>query len=46
MCAHDFLEAKKPRSTAALSEAAGVSEPTVYRRLERLREYDLVAEDI
>lgn len=47
-CARTILaEAKKePRSAAELSERAGVSEPTVYRRLERLREYDLVTEDI
>jgi predicted ArsR family transcriptional regulator len=47
-CAHTILiEAKKePRSATELSDCAGVLEPTVYRRLERLREYDLVAEDI
>jgi predicted transcriptional regulator len=47
-CARTILvEAKKePRSAAELSDYAGVSEPTVYRRLERLREYDLVTEDI
>jgi predicted transcriptional regulator len=47
-CARTILvEAKKePRSAAELSDSAGVSEPTVYRRLERLREYDLVTEDI
>ena len=47
-CARTILvEAKKePRSAAELSDCAGVSEPTVYRRLERLREYDLVSEDI
>jgi predicted transcriptional regulator len=47
-CARTILvEAKKePRSAAELSDCAGVSEPTVYRRLERLREYDLVTEDI
>ena len=47
-CARTILvEAKKePRSAAELSNRAGVSEPTVYRRLERLREYDLVTEDI
>jgi len=37
---------KEPCSAAELSDCAGVSEPTVYRRLERLREYDLVREDI
>jgi predicted ArsR family transcriptional regulator len=42
-----LVEAKKePRSAAELSDCAGVSEPTVYRRLERLREYDLVTEEI
>jgi len=47
-CARTILvEAKKePRSAAELSDRAGVSEPTVYRRLERLREYDLVSADI
>jgi predicted transcriptional regulator len=47
-CARTILvEAKKePRSAAELSDCAGVSEPTVYRRLERLREYDLLTEDI
>ena len=47
-CARTILvEAKKePRSAAELSDCAEVSEPTVYRRLERLREYDLVTEDI
>ena len=47
-CARTILvEAKKePRSAAELSDCAGVSEPTVYRRLERLRKYDLVTEDI
>ena len=47
-CARTILvEAKRgPRSAAELSDVAGVSEPTVYRRLERLREYDLVTEDI
>ncbi|MFB6250361.1 MAG: ArsR/SmtB family transcription factor [Halobellus sp.] len=47
-CARTILvEAKKePRSAAELSDRAGVSEPTVYRRLERLRQYDLVTEDI
>ena len=36
----------EPRSAAALGERIGVSEPTVYRRLERLREADLVAEEV
>jgi len=47
-CARTILvEAKKePRSAAELSDCADVSEPTVYRRLERLREYDLITEDI
>jgi len=47
-CARTILvEAKKePCSAAELSDCAGVSEPTVYRRLERLSEYDLVTEDI
>lgn len=37
---------EEPRSAAELSERAAVSEPTVYRRLERLREHDLVVERI
>lgn len=47
-CARIILvEAKRePCSAAELSDRAGVSESTVYRRLERLREYDLVTEDI
>jgi predicted ArsR family transcriptional regulator len=47
-CARTILvEAKRePRSAAELSERAGVSESTVYRRLDRLREYDLVTADI
>lgn len=47
-CARTILvETKKgPRSAAELSDSAGVSEPTVYRRLERLREYDLVTADV
>lgn len=36
----------EPRSAAELSERTGVSEPTVYRRLERLREHDLVSEEV
>lgn len=36
----------EPRSAAELSERTGVSEPTVYRRLERLSEADLVAEEV
>lgn len=35
-----------PRSAAELSDRAEVSEPTVYRRLERLREHDPVTEEI
>jgi predicted ArsR family transcriptional regulator len=47
-CARTILvEAKKePCSAEELSDRAGVSEPTVYRRLERLREYELVTEDV
>ena len=47
-CARTILVATKdePRSAAELSERAAVSEPTVYRRLERLREHDLVVERI
>ncbi len=42
-----LVEAKKePCSAEELSDRAGVSEPTVYRRLERLREYELVTEDV
>lgn len=42
-----LVEAKRePCSAEELSDRAGVSEPTVYRRLEQLREYDLVTEDV
>ena len=34
----------EPMSATALSERCGVSEPTIYRRLEDLRECDLVEE--
>lgn len=47
-CARTILVETKdePCSAAQLSERAEVSEPTVYRRLERLREHDLVDEEI
>ena len=47
-CARTILVEAKGESlpAAELSEIADVSEPTVYRRLERLREYDLVTEEI
>lgn len=47
-CARGILveTSREPRSASELSERIGVSEPTVYRRLERLREYDLVSEEI
>lgn len=35
---------EEPMSASALSERCGVSEPTIYRRLEDLRECDLVEE--
>lgn len=42
-----LVEAKRePCSAAELSDRVGVSEATVYRRLDRLQEYDLVTEDI
>lgn len=34
----------EPMSATALSERCGVSEPTVYRRLEDLREHNLIEE--
>jgi DNA-binding transcriptional ArsR family regulator len=34
----------KPMSAQQLAEACEMSEPTVYRRIERLREYDLLGE--
>lgn len=34
--------ANEPQSASALTEACEVSGPTVYRRLQTLREYDLV----
>lgn len=47
-CARTILIETKDqaRSAAELSDRAGVSEPTVYRRLERLREHNLVVEEI
>lgn len=47
-CARRILVETKgePCSAAELSDRTGASEPTVYRRLERLREHDLVAEEI
>jgi predicted transcriptional regulator len=47
-CARTILVETKDEacSAAELSDLAGVSEPTVYRRLERLREHDLVVEEI
>ena len=44
--ARSLLRKKESRSAAELSDCAGVSEPTVYRQLERFREDDLAAEDI
>ncbi|WP_353633287.1 winged helix-turn-helix domain-containing protein (plasmid) [Halobacterium sp. NMX12-1] len=35
-----------PMSAEELSDACGVSPQTVYRRLERLREYDMVSEAV
>lgn len=37
---------EEPMSAEELSDACGVSPQTVYRRLERLQEYDLVAETV
>jgi predicted ArsR family transcriptional regulator len=47
-CARDILVETKaePCSAAQLSDRTGASEPTVYRRLERLREHDLVDAEI
>lgn len=47
-CARRILIETKgeARSAAELSDRTGVSEPTVYRRLERLREHDLVSEEL
>lgn len=38
------LASVEPRSAADLSDRLEVSEPTVYRRLDALRRYDLVTE--
>lgn len=35
---------REPKSASALAEACDASEPTIYRRLERLREQGLVEE--
>jgi len=44
---HILIETKRePCSAAELSTRTDVSEPTVYRRLERLGEHDLIAEEI
>nr|WP_303648728.1 winged helix-turn-helix domain-containing protein [Haloarchaeobius litoreus] len=47
-CARQILVETKEQacSAAVLSERIGVSEPTVYRRLERLRAADLVTEEV
>jgi DNA-binding transcriptional ArsR family regulator len=47
-CARQILVETREQalSAAALSERTGTSEPTVYRRLERLRAADLVAEEV
>lgn len=47
-CARQILVETKGSacSAAELSERTGSSEPTVYRRLERLRDADLVAEEV
>jgi len=44
--ARDILAATsdRPMSASELAEECDMSEPTVYRRIERLREYDLVAQ--
>jgi predicted transcriptional regulator len=43
-CARDILEATvtQPMSAARLGEHCDVSEPTVYRKLEALRDLDLI----
>lgn len=47
-CAREILVATKAeaRSAAELSDRIGASEPTVYRRLERLQDADLVVEEV
>ncbi|WP_257299050.1 winged helix-turn-helix domain-containing protein [Haloarchaeobius sp. FL176] len=47
-CARQILveTREEPLPAAALSERTGSSEPTVYRRLERLQAADLVAEEV
>lgn len=39
------LAAERPRSAEELAESLQVSQPTVYRRLDVLQDYDLVRED-
>ncbi|WP_330630374.1 helix-turn-helix domain-containing protein [Halocatena halophila] len=36
----------EPMSAGELSDACGASDSTIYRRLERLQEYDLLAEQL
>lgn len=45
-CARTILVATREAAmpVSDLADACGVSEPTVYRRIERLREHDLVEE--
>lgn len=45
-CAAEILRltSVEPMSVTRLTERTGASEPTVYRRLQRLREHDLVVE--
>ncbi|MFC5136201.1 MULTISPECIES: ArsR/SmtB family transcription factor [Haloferacaceae] len=47
-CARRILIETKngPCSASELSKRLDTSEPTVYRRLERLRKYDLISEEI
>ncbi|MFC4405590.1 winged helix-turn-helix domain-containing protein [Haloarchaeobius iranensis] len=47
-CARQILVETRGEAlpAAALSERTGASEPTVYRRLERLQAADLVAEEV
>lgn len=47
-CARRILveASEEARSAAELSDRVGASEPTVYRRLERLQAHDLVTEEV
>lgn len=40
------LASRGPMSAADLADRCGVSEPTIYRRIHALQEYDMLAEEV